>query len=107
MDIPDHKVVPLDSTVSVRVEVGEEQTERRFNGVVVRMEAGGEVTPATSAVVVRGPRSVVEALRPEELRLLVTLAEDGSPTTRLALPPVAQGRVVLVNTNPSEFTVNR
>ena len=107
VDIPDHKVVPLDATVSVRVEIGEEQMERRFAGVGVRSESGGEVTPATSAVVVRGPRSVVEALRPEELRLLVTVAEDGRPTTRLALPPSAQGRVELVNTSPSEFTVNR
>ena len=107
VDIPDHKVVPLDSAVSVRVEVGEEQTERRFAGVGVRTEAGGEVTPATSAVVVRGPRSVVEALRLEDLRLLVVPAEDGRATTRLALPPSAQGRVELVNTSPSEFTVNR
>ncbi|HEX8146337.1 MAG TPA: CdaR family protein [Pyrinomonadaceae bacterium] len=107
VDIPDHKVVPLDATVSVRVEIGEEQAERRFAGVGVRSESGGAVTPATAAVVVRGPHSVVEALRPEDLRLVVTPAEDGRLTPRLTLPPGAQGRVELVNTNPSEFTVNR
>src|SRR5829696_1200377 len=50
VDIPDHKVVPLDATVSVHVEIAEEQAERRFTGVAVRSEAGGVVTPATSAV---------------------------------------------------------
>lgn len=107
VDIPDHKVVPLDTTVAVIVEIVEKQTERRFTGVAVRSESGGAVTPATSAVVVRGPRSVVEALHAEDLRLLVTHAEDGKLSTRLALPPSAQGRVEVVNTNPSEFTFNR
>jgi hypothetical protein len=108
VDIPDHKVVPLDPTVSVRVEVGEEQAERRFTNVAVRSEPGGAVSPATAAVTLRGPRSMVEALRPDDLHLLVAPAGDGkTTTTRLALPPSAQGRVELVNTNPSEFTVNR
>lgn len=107
VDIPDHKVVPMDATVSVRVEIGEEQSERRFANVPVRSESGGEVTPAAASVTVRGPRSVVEALRPEELRLLVAPGEGGRPAARLSLPPGAQGRVELVNTSPSEFTFNR
>lgn len=107
VDIPDHKVVPVETNVSVRVEVGEEQAERRFTNVPVRTESGVGVAPDTSTVVVRGPRSAVESLRPEDLRLLVAPAPDGRPTTRLALPPGAQGRVELVNTSPSEFTFNR
>ena len=108
VDIPDHKVVPLDATVSVRVEIGEEQSERRLSNVSVRSESGGVVSPSTAAVTLRGPRSVVEALRPDDVRLVVAPTEDGKPTTpRLTLPPSAQGRVELVNTNPSEFTVNR
>jgi YbbR domain-containing protein len=107
VDIPDHKVVPLDSTVSVRVEIGEEQSERRFAGVTVRPESGGTVSPDAASVTLRGPRSVVEALRAEDVRLVVTLAEDGKPMAHLTLPPSAQGRVELVNTSPSEFTVNR
>ncbi|MFL6336130.1 MAG: YbbR-like domain-containing protein, partial [Pyrinomonadaceae bacterium] len=108
VDIPDHKVVPLDPTVSVRVEIGEEQAERRFTNVAVRSEPGGAVSPPTAAVTLRGPRSVVEALRPDDLHLIVAPAGDGkTTTTRLALPPGAQGRVELVNTSPSEFTVNR
>jgi YbbR domain-containing protein len=107
VDIPDHKVVPLDPTVSVRVEIGEEQSERRLSNVPVRSESGGVVSPSTAAVTLRGPRSIVEALRPDDVRLVVAPAEDGRVTTRLTLPPSAQGRVELVNTSPSEFTVNR
>lgn len=107
VDIPDHKVVPSDATVSVRVEIGEEQSEQRFLNVAVRSESGGAVTPAAAAVTLRGPRSVVEALRAEDLRLTVVPGEDGRPAARLTLPPSAQGRVELVNTSPSEFTVNR
>src|SRR5215213_9262757 len=98
VDIPDHKVVPAESAVSVRVEIGEEQAERRFASVPVRGEWGGTVSHATAAVTVRGPRSVVEALRPEDVRLVISLVEDGKPVTRLSLPPSAQGRVELFNT---------
>ncbi|HEX6183804.1 MAG TPA: CdaR family protein [Pyrinomonadaceae bacterium] len=107
VDIPDHKVVPAESTVSVRVEIGEEQAERRFASVPVRGDWGGTVSPATAAVTVRGPRSLVEALRPEDVRLVISLVEDGKPVTRLALPPSAQGRVELFNTNLPEFSLNR
>ena len=107
VDIPDHKVVPLDATVSVQVEIGEEQAERRFTNVPVRSEGGGAASPVAASITLRGPRSVVEALRPEDVRLVITLGEDSKPTPRLTLPPSAQGRVELVNTSPSEFTVNR
>jgi YbbR domain-containing protein len=108
VDIPDHKVVPLDATVSVRVEIAEEQSERLLTNVPVRSDSGGAVTPAAAAVTLRGPRSVVEALRPEDVRLVVAPAGDGRPAApRLTLPAGAQGRVELVNTSPSEFTVNR
>ena len=107
VDIPDHKVVPLDAIVSVRVEIAEEQSERRFTNVPVRGDGGGTVSPDTAAVTVRGPRSVVEALRPEDVRLLIVHAEGGEPGKRLVLPPGAQGRVEVVSTNPSEFTLGR
>ena len=108
VDIPDHKVTPLDPTVSVRVEIAEEQLQRRFTSVPVRSAAGGPVSPATAAsVTLRGPRSLVENLRPEDVRLVVEVAPDGTPTPRLSLPPAAAGRVELVSTSPSEFTINK
>ncbi|HJQ30826.1 MAG TPA: CdaR family protein [Pyrinomonadaceae bacterium] len=106
VDISDHKVTPLDPTVSVRVEITEEQTERRFTNVAVRSPSGASVAPASAAVTLRGPRTIVEALRPEDVRLFVELVDD-KPTTRLSLPPGAQGRVELVSTSPSDFTLNR
>jgi YbbR domain-containing protein len=107
VDIPDHKVVPAESAVSVRVEIDEEQAERRFTGVAVRSASGATVSPQAVTLTVRGPRTIVEALRPEDVRLVVEVAEDGKPAPRLALPPSAQGRVELFNTNLPEFSVNR
>ena len=107
IDIPDHKVTPAEPSVSVRVEIGEEQTERRFTNVPVRGDWGGTVSPTAAAITVRGPRSVVEALRPEDVRLVINLVEDGEPVTRLSLPPGARGRVELVNTTPAQFALGR
>src|SRR5437868_12987929 len=108
VDIPDHKVTPLDPTVSVRVEIAEEQSQRRFTNVPVRSAGGGTVAPATAATVtLRGPRSVVEALRPEDVRLVVEAAPDGPASPRLPPPPASAGRAELVSTSPSEFTVRR
>ncbi len=107
VDIPDHKVTPAESSVAVRVEIGEEQAERRFPNVVVRAASGDPVSPQAVTLTLRGPRTIVEALRPEDVRLVVEAAEDGRPLPRLFLPPSAQGRVELFNTNLPEFTVNR
>lgn len=107
VDIPDHKVTPADSSVAVRVEIGEEQAERRFPNVAVRSASGASVSPQAVTLTLRGPRTIVESLRTEDVRLVVEAAEDGRPVPRLALPPSAQGRVELFNTNLPEFTVNR
>jgi YbbR domain-containing protein len=107
VDIPDQKVAPVEATVAVRVEIGEEQAERRFADVAVRAASGAPVSPQSVALTLRGPRALVESLRPEDVRLILELSEGGRPAPRLALPPNAQGRVEMVNTNLPEFTVNR
>lgn len=107
IDIPDHKVTPLEAAVAVRVEIGEERAERRFTNVAVRSATGAPVSPQTVSLTLRGPRTVVEALRPEDVRLVVEVAEDGRPAPRLSLPPSAQGRVELFNTNLPDFAFNR
>jgi hypothetical protein len=107
VDIPDHKVTPLDATVSVRVEVVEEQTERRFTSVPVRTPSGAAASPSTASITLRGPRSVVESLKPEDVRLVVEPTEDGPAAPRLSLPPSAQGRVELISTSPSQFSFDR
>ncbi|HYE15748.1 MAG TPA: CdaR family protein [Pyrinomonadaceae bacterium] len=107
VDIPDRKVVPLDATVNVRVEMAEEQSERRIANVQVRAASGAQVSPQTVSVTLRGPRAIVESLRPEDVRVVVETGDDGSPVPRLSLPPAATGRVQLLSTTPSELTVNR
>lgn len=103
VDIPDHKVTPLDATVGVRVEVSEEQADRRFTNVQVRTPSGAPASPSAATVVLRGPRSVIEALKAEDVRLIIEPTENGPAAPRLSLPPNAQGRVDLVSTTPSQF----
>ncbi|HVF44717.1 MAG TPA: CdaR family protein [Pyrinomonadaceae bacterium] len=107
VDISDHKVTPLDASVGVRVEVSEEQSEHRFTNVQVRTPSGSPASPATANVLLRGPRSVIESLRPEDVRLVVEPTEDGPAAPRLSLPPNAQGRVELVSTTPTHFGFDR
>lgn len=107
VDIPDHKVTPLDATVSVRVRVEEEQSERRFTNVPVRTPSGAPLAPPSAAVTLRGPRTVIEALRPEDVRLVAEPTEGGPAVPRLSLPPAAQGRVELVSTTPAQFGFQR
>jgi YbbR domain-containing protein len=107
VDIPDHKVTPLDASVSVRVEVSEDQLERRFTNVPVRSPSGAAVAPPTATVTLRGPRSIVETLRPDDVRLVVEPTEGGPAAPRLSLPPATQGRVELVSTTPTQFSFDR
>src|SRR5215212_8798502 len=107
VDIPDHKVTPLDASVGVRVEVYEEQSERRFTNVQARTPSGAPASPPAATVVVRGPRSIVDSLKPEDVRLVVEPSEGGPAAPRLSLPPNAQGRVELVSTTPSQFGSDR
>jgi len=106
VDIPDRKVTPLVAAVSVRVEIAEEQTERRFTNVPVRTFEGGQAEPASASLTLRGPRSLVESLRPDDVRLVLEAREGGQAVPRLALPPNLAGRVELLSTNPADFNIN-
>ena len=107
VDVPDRKVAPLAATVSVRIEIAEEQVERRFTNVPVLSFGGGQAAPETAGLTLRGPRSLVAALRPEDVRLVLELREDGTALPRLSLPANFAGRVELLSTTPDSFTVNR
>lgn len=107
VDTSDRKVAPLEAVVTVRVEITEERAERRFGDVAVVSASGEQAQPAAAAVTVRGPRTVVATLRPQDFRVVLEQTADGSLRPRLALPPNLEGRVELVSTSPSEFTINR
>ncbi|HWS55489.1 MAG TPA: CdaR family protein [Pyrinomonadaceae bacterium] len=106
VDIPDRKVTPLVSTVAVRVEIAEEQVERRFTNVPVRTFEGGQADPTAASLTLRGPRSLVESLRPDDVRLVLEAREGGQVLPRLQLPPNLAGRVELVTTTPAGFNIN-
>jgi YbbR domain-containing protein len=105
VDIADRKVVPVDPLVAVRVEIVPTQGERRIAGVRVASAQGAEARPATALVVVRGPRALVDALRAEQLSVVVEQAEDGTRRSRVTLPPELAGRVEVVGVEPAEFNV--
>jgi YbbR domain-containing protein len=107
IDIPDRKVVPLEPVVAVRVEIIEEQAEKRFSNVPVQSATGGHPQPQSVQILVRGPRSIIKNLRPEDVRISLEEGADGRFTPRLSLPPNLSGRVELVSVSPSEFSVSR
>jgi YbbR domain-containing protein len=107
IDITDRKVLPLESTVNVRVEIAEQQIERRFASVLVRSAAGGQARPEVVSLTLRGPRSAVEGLKPDEVRVVVEVGLDGSVVPRLSLPRGLEGRIELVTISHSEFTIER
>jgi len=103
IDVSDRKVVALDAVVDILVRVGEARAVRRFDGVAVRLADGmpGEPQPARVSVELRGPRSVVEGLRAQEIAVVLEAAGDGPPRPRLLLPSALEGRVELVSTQPA------
>lgn len=107
VDIPDRKVSPLASSVAVRVEISEQRVEKRFTAIPVRSAVGGQVRPAVATVGLRGPRSAIESLKTEEIRVVLEVREDGSFAPRLALPRGLEGRVELFSISPTEFSINK
>jgi YbbR domain-containing protein len=107
INIPDRKISPVEAVASVRIDISEEQIERRFADVPVTSASGGVPQPASVALTVRGARSVVTGLRPQDLRLVLDIGVDGTLRPRLMLPPGLEGRMELVSTSPSEFAINQ
>jgi YbbR domain-containing protein len=100
LDVPDPKVDLLEPMVSVAIEIGERRIERNFSGVPVATANGGKVQPATTSVTLLGVASFLEALKPEELRIVLA-GENFEP--RLQLPDVLKGKVILKSVNTSKF----
>ncbi len=109
IDILDRKVVPLDPVVTVRIDIGEERIEKKFAGVIVRTVDGDtrSVRPPRATVVIRGVRSVVEKLRAEDLEVVLEQRPNGATSPRLLLPQGVEGRIELVSTEPSDFSINK
>jgi YbbR domain-containing protein len=100
LDVPDPKVDLLEPMVSVAVEIGERRIEKSFSGVPVTTADGGRVQPATTSVTLLGVAGLLEALKPEELRI-VLVGDTLEP--RLELPDVLKGKVILKSVHTSKF----
>ena len=105
IDIPDPKVDAVDSAVSVYVRVGERRTEKTITGVAVHASSGGQARPKTASVLLDGPRSMINSLRPEEVRIVLDRTADGTPAPHLVLPPGMEGLVELRSTKPTHFSI--
>ncbi|CDM66576.1 MAG: hypothetical protein IRZ19_05130 [Pyrinomonas methylaliphatogenes] len=102
VNIPDAKVVALEPSVAVQVEIAEQRVERQISNITVINDE--RHAPDHASIVVRGPRSVVESLRAEDLTLKLERSDDGSIRPHLDGPPGIVGQLELVSITPKLFT---
>ena len=98
IDVPDPKVDLIDPVVNVEIEIGERRVEKSVSGVTVTTSDGGRMQPASASVTVLGPSSMVDSLKPEDLKVVV----DGNGP-RLELPPALNGKVSMKLIQPGKF----
>jgi YbbR domain-containing protein len=101
VDVPDPKVDVVDPVVNVDVEIGEHRAEKTFSGIAASAGDGRRVQPASASITLLGPASMLNSLKPEELKIVV----DGTTGPRLELPPALNGKVSLKSIQPSRFTI--
>jgi YbbR domain-containing protein len=88
LNIVNPKVTLLDPAVDVNFVIGESRIERMFTASA-KTDAGNK----TVSVVLYGGRSILESLKPEDLRVEVVKNEAGDVSPSLILPVEIQGRV--------------
>ncbi len=107
IDILDHKIDVLDSMIDVAIEIGEKRAEKNFVGVPARSASGGGVQPPTASVTVSGPASTIAQLRPEDVKIVVDVATNGTRVARLDLPAPIKNQIKLLSIKPSQFSIIR
>ena len=107
IDIPDHKIDILDSTIDVAIEIGEKRAEKSFVDVPARSASGGGVQPATASVTISGPASTIAQLRPDDVKIIVDVATNGARVARLDLPAPIKDQIKLLSIKPSQFSIIR
>jgi len=99
IDVPDPKVDLREPVVNVNVEIGERRVEKALAGVSVSTAEGGKVQPATTTVTVLGVASLVNSLKPEEVKIVL----DNDLKPQLEVPDALKGKVMLKSVQPSKF----
>ncbi len=106
IDVPDQKITVIDPVVNVRLEIGELRVEKSFAGVAVFTSDGSSVRPSQASVTLYGPKSVLERLRTEDIKLVLDVREDGGVgNMHLQLPEGVADRVQLRSTSPAGFSI--
>jgi YbbR domain-containing protein len=102
IDVSDPKIDLVDPVVNVNVEIGERRVEKTFSGVATSSTNGARVQPSSVSVTLFGPASMVETLKPDEIRIVF----DGNES-RVELPQALDGKVTLKSMQPGRvFLVN-
>lgn len=85
--LANEKATPLDSVVDVSFTIGEERVQKTFSVPVA--DASGKRT----AVTLFGPSSVLDSLKPEEIRVEQRKDASGSDTWQVQLPDDVAGQI--------------
>jgi YbbR domain-containing protein len=102
IDMPDPKVDLLEPVVTVNVEIGERRLEKNFSGVIVSTAQGGKVQPSTTSVTLLGAASLLDSLKPEDLKIVLD-SLGGTLEPRLELPDGLKGKVFLKSVQATKF----
>lgn len=102
LDVPDPKVDLIDPIVNVEVDVGERRVEKSISGVSVTAADGSDMEPERATVTVLGPSSVVDSLKPDDLKIVV---DANGP--RLEVAPALNGKVSMKSIQPDKFLPNK
>ncbi len=100
IDVPDPKIDLLEPVVNVEVEIGERRIEKTFPAVSVTTTDGGKVQPATTSVTLLGVASLMNSLKPEEVKIVL---DGNNLEPRLELPDALKGKVTLKSLHSSRF----
>ena len=99
IDVPDPKVDLREPVVNVNVEIGERRVEKTFAGVSVSTADGVKVQPATTTVTVLGAASIIDSLKPQEVKIVL----DNDLKPQLEVPDALRGKVTLKSVQASKF----
>lgn len=102
IDVPDPKVDLLEPVVNVNIEIGERRIERTFSAVSVTTADGGKVQPATTSVTLLGVASLINSLKPEEVKIVL----DADLEPRLEIPQALKGKVILKSVSHGFTRIN-
>jgi YbbR domain-containing protein len=104
VEIPNQKVVALDTSVTIHVKIGEERIEKHFTGVYIKnSQTSNEFSLSTNmTATLYGPRSILEKLKTEDVKIIFpdnsNEAIDKSQY-QLILPPEAEGKIEIRSVN--------